>query len=363
MIGRRSMSPRRARVSRRRFIRISAAAAGMTLLPLDRLRAAPAVEDAGRGLRVWSGVALGADAMLQLHHPDPAEADRLIDACLAEVSRLEAIFSLYRDDSALCRLNRDGRLDGPPIELVELLGQAQGFSRQTAGAFDVTVQPLWDLYAAHFSAPDPDPAGPSRTAIAATLQRVGHQALNVDPARISFARPGMAVTLNGIAQGYVTDRVVDLLRGAGIDRSLVDMGETRAIGPRPSGEPWIVGLEDPKTPGRVAERLQIENQAVATSGGYGTQFDTEGRFNHLFDPATGETSWRYLSVSVIAPDATTGDALSTAFSLMPLDALTSVVAARGVRAHLVMPDLSGVWLGAARQASSAAGSPPRPDGR
>ena len=247
--------------------------------------------------------------------------------------------------SELSRLNRDGRLDGPPIELVELMGRARDFSDLTAGAFDVTVQPLWDLYASHFSAPDPDPSGPSRTAIAAALGRVGQEALEIDPARTSFPRPDMSVTLNGIAQGYITDCIVDLLRRAGIDRSLVDMGETRTIGARPSGDPWIVGLEDPLAPGRVAERIEIENQAVATSGGYGTQFDREGRFNHLFDPATGETSWRYLSVSVIASDATTADALSTAFSLMRLDSVKSVVAALGLKAHLVMPDGSGIWLG------------------
>jgi len=356
MIGIRTVlsTPRR-RVTRRRFIRISAAAAGMTLLPvLDRLRAAPTVEDAH--LRVWRGVALGADATLQLHHPDPEEADRLIDTCLTEVSRLERIFSLYRDDSALCQLNRDGRIDGPPIELVELLGRAEEFSKLTAGAFDVTVQPLWNLYATHFSAPDPDPSGPSRAAIAASLGRVGHEALEIDPARTSFAKLNMSVTLNGIAQGYITDRVVDLLRRAGIDRSLVDMGETRAIGARPSGGPWIVGLEDPTAPGHVAERIEIENQAVATSGGYGTQFDRERRFNHLFDPATGETSWRYLSVSVIAPDATTADPLSTGFSLMPHDSVRAALATLGLKAHLVMPDGRGVWLGVEEQGSAAAGT-------
>ena len=317
MIGIETCFQLRHHLTRRRFIRISAAAAGMTLVPFpDRLRAAPIVEDAARHLRIWRGVALGADAMLQLHHPDPEEADRLIDRCLVEVSRLERIFSLYRDDSALRQLNRDGHLDGPPIELVELLGCAEEFSKLTAGAFDVTVQLLWELYANHFSAPDPDPSGPSRAAITATLGRVGYDALEIDPARLSFAKPDMAVTLNGIAQGYITDRVVDLLRHAGVDRSLVDMGETRAIGARPSGDPWIVGLEDPTAPGHVAERIEIENQAVATSGGYGTQFDREGRFNHLFDPATGGTSWRYLSVSVIASNATTADALSTGFSLM-----------------------------------------------
>jgi FAD:protein FMN transferase len=338
--------PPRACLDRRRFIRISAAAAGMALLPPhDHAHAEFDVTGSQRGLRVWRGVALGADAMLQLHHPDPAEADRLIDECLTEVARLERIFSLYRDDSALRRLNRDGRLKDPPIELVELLGRAEGFSKLTAGAFDATVQPLWDLYAAHFAAPSADPAGPSEAAIAAALARVGQEALEIDPAQLSFAKAGMSITLNGIAQGYITDRIVDLLRQAGIDRSLVDMGETRAIGPRPSGEPWIVGLEDPRAPGHVAERIEIANQAVATSGGYGTLFDAAGRFNHIFDPSTGRTSWRYLSVSVIAPAATAADALSTAFSIMPLDRISEIASRLSTKTHIVTPDGKAFFVG------------------
>ena len=124
------------RVTRRRFIRISAAAAGMALLPaLDRPRAAPTVEDAGRQLRIWRGVALGADATLQLHHPDPEEADRLIDTCLTEVSRLERIFSLYRNDSALRRLNRDGRLDGPADRARRAHGARARLQRSDRGRF------------------------------------------------------------------------------------------------------------------------------------------------------------------------------------------------------------------------------------
>ncbi len=330
-------------LTRRRFIRISAAAAGTALLARSGGAGAPEGDAVSRCC-TWRGVALGADAMLQVHHPDLAVADRLIEQSLAEVARLEKIFSLYREDSALRRLNRDGRLDEPPLELLDLMGLAEGFSRLTGGAFDVTVQPLWDLYAAHFSRADADPSGPSQAALAAALERVGHDGIEVDTTRIAFTKPGMAVTLNGIAQGYITDRVVDLLRAAGLDCALVDMGESRAIGTRPGGDPWIVGLEDPLHPGRIAERIAVVNQAVATSGGYGTQFDGQGRFNHIFDPRSGETSWRHLSVSVIAPSATTADALSTAFCLMPLDAARPVLAGLGVEAHFVSRDGTRVSL-------------------
>jgi len=320
------------RVHRRRFIAISAAVAGLPLLPLATHAAAPPL------LRVWTGAALGADAMLQIHHPDPMAADRLIARALAEVQRLERVLSLYEEDSALCRFNRAGVLDDPPLDLVRVLAEAHHYHALTSGAFDVTVQPLWDLYAAHFTRPDADPAGPSPVAVSAALERVGQGALEVAPDRVVFDRPCMAATLNGIGQGYVTDRVVELLRSEGVEHALVDMGETRAVGTHPAGGSWRVGIEDPAVPGQVAERVSLTNRAIATSGGYGTQFDSAGRFNHIFDPTNGHTSWRYRAISVVAPTATEADALSTAFCLMPMDRIRAMVETRKLVAYLAMTD-------------------------
>ncbi len=343
---------------RRRFIAISAAMPGLALLPMPAGRAAAHPDTPGT-LRTWHGTALGADATMQLHHPDPVAADALIARCLAEVRRLEQVFSLYRPDSALSRLNRAGHLDDPPIELVELLGISRQFSGLTGGAFDVTVQPLWTVYAAHFRTPDADPRGPTPQRIAAALRRVGAAGVQVAASRLGFTTPGMQITLNGIAQGYITDRIVALLRAEGIDRSLVDMGEIRAIGTRPDGHRWTVGLQDPGAPDRIAGEILIANEAVATSGGYGTLLDPAGRFNHIFDPATGGSSTAYRSVSVVAPTATTADALSTGFSLMPLAACQQVADRLGIRAHFVLSDGTRLVLrsrpGAPRQQSRAGG--------
>jgi FAD:protein FMN transferase len=319
------------RITRRRFIAISAAAGGLPLLPIAPARAAPL-------LRVWTGTALGCDATLQIHHPDPATADRLIEASLAEVRRLEHIMSLYWPDSGLSRLNRDGVLEDPPFDLVRVLSEARGYSALRGGAFDVTVQPLWDLYAGHFSKPDASPDGPPADAIAEAVARVGYEALEIDPERLRFARPRMGVTLNGIGQGYITDRVVELLRAGGVEHALVDMGKTRAIGGHPAGGPWSVGLEDPRAPGTIAERIPLVGRAIATAGGYGTLFDAAGRFNHIFEPWSGHTSWRWLSVSVESGTATESNALSNAFALMPEEATAGVVRSLGLTAHFVRPD-------------------------
>lgn len=319
-------------IRRRRFIGITAAAFGLPLLPFGAQATTPR-------LRVWTGTALGADAMLQILHPDPAVADHLIAASLAEVRRLEAIMSLYQVNSALVRLNRDGVLDDPPPDLVRVIAEGARFHAIMDGLFDVTVQPLWQVYAAHFGRPGADPAGPPAEMVRAAVAQVGQNWVEYGPARIRFGRPGMGITLNSIGQGYITDRVVELLRANGITQALVDMGKMRAIGEHPSGAPWRVGLENPDAPGEVAERITLlADQAVGTAGGYGTQFDAAGRFNHIFNPLDGSTSWRFKAVSVVAPTATEANVLSTAFTLAPLEQARAVIRARALSAHFVLPN-------------------------
>lgn len=309
-------------LSRRRFIGISAAAAGLPLLPFGRAEAAAE-------LVVWRGVALGAAATLQIHHSDRRAAERLIGRALGEVRRLEALFSLYRDDSMLVELNRRGAIAAPPGDFVRLLEESRRYARLTRGCFDPTVQPLWRLYAAHFARPGADLNGPPQEAVAAARELVGWEGVVVGPDRVALARRGMALTLNGVAQGYITDRIAELLRSAGVTRSMIDLGESRAVGPHPAGRPWRAGLADPKRPDRVVEEVELVDRALATSAPYGFRFDPAGRFNHLFEPRSGAPAHRYLSVSVVMPTATAADALSTAFSFMTVEEIGDVLRALG----------------------------------
>ncbi|QRM27680.1 FAD:protein FMN transferase [Microvirga sp. VF16] len=316
-------------LSRRRFIGITAAAAGLGLAPFER----PAKAEAH--LVTWHGQVMGAVATLQVHHHDRIVAGQLVERSLAEVRRLEAVFSLYRGDSALVALNRHGVLVAPPAELIAVLAECRRYWELTGGAFDPTVQALWVLYRDHFSKTDANPSGPSTLALRETMERVGFGQVRFDANRIVLAQRGMGLTLNGIAQGYVTDRVVDILRAGGIRNTLVDMGEPRAIGSRPSGEPWRIGIADPGRPERINDTLEAVDQAVATSGGYGFRFDPEGRFNHLLDPRTGTSAHLYRSVSVLMPTATAADALSTAFSLVSEDSIGSILKTEGGEVRLV----------------------------
>jgi thiamine biosynthesis lipoprotein len=282
-------------MKRRRFLRIAAAAGLVAASPARAFRLDP-VE--------WRGVALGAPARMIIHHEDRAEAIRLVDACAAEIARLESIFSLYRADSALVRLNRAGHLSAPPLDLVVLMAAADKAWRDSGGAFDATVQPLWTLYAGHFRQPGAAPMGPPQAAIDAVLDTVGWQHVRFDAQSISFARPGMALTFNGIAQGYVTDRIAALLRGAGMRNVLVDMGEIAANGPHADGTAWRVGLPD-------GSGCDLRQGGLAVSSADGTRFSSH--VHHIFDPRTGRSPAPFGAWTMVrAATAVEADARSTA---------------------------------------------------
>ena len=327
-------------LTRRRMIAIVATAAGSAFLTGGRTaQAADPVR--------WHGSALGAQVSIEIHHPDRAEALRLVDRCVLDVRRLEQQFSLYRTDSDICALNRTGILVSPDADMVALLEASLRFADLTDGAFDPTVQPLWQLYADHFSSEQPEPEGPSPQKLTETMAKVGRRGLLVSGDRVALVKRGAAITLNGIAQGYATDRVVERLRGAGLSATLVNIGEIRAIGARPDGTPWRVGLADPDRPGVLTETVDLVDRAVATSAGAGFRFDSKGRFTHLFDPATGRSPSLYRTVSVIAPTATEADALSTAFSSMPLSRIEHIVAVRpNLQARIVEADGTLIVCGA-----------------
>ena len=320
-------------MSRRRFITFVAAAAGLPLL----LKAGGSQAKPVR----WEGTALGAPASIQLFHTDETQARAAISAGLSELKRLEAIFSVYRADSAISKLNRDGILNDAPEDFIVMLTHALSLAKISDGVYDPTIQPVWQAYFRHFTSSNPDPAGPAPRELADALALVNWRKVEVDTARkqISFARPGMGLTLNSGAQGYITDRVADVLRAHGFDRMLVDMGEPRALSAKPDGSAWRVGIANPAAPDRAVVTLDIVDKCISTSGGYGTLFDSAGAFTHLIDSRTGRTAPALLGVSVIADTGTIADGLSTAMLMAPAERRQAILkAAGGQKAIYVTPD-------------------------
>jgi len=289
-------------ISRRRLIAIAAAAAGVGLAPANR-----------DGIYIWSGAALGAAARISIAGLAPSQAERVAHMARDEAFRLEAAFSLYRPDSELARLNRDGRLPHPSQDFRLLLGRSLAAWEMSGGAFNPALQPLWRHLARHFAEAGAGPPDPREIARALAL---------ADPARIELSNrevrlaPGMALSLNGIAQGYVTDCAAALLAAEGLGDILIDLGELRAL----PGRAWDVAIAG--TPERVA----LSGRAIAQSAGSATPFTADGAWHHLLDPETGRSASRYATLTVAAPLAADADWLSTALYALPPERHAPVLA-------------------------------------
>lgn len=267
-------------MNRRRFLSISAAA----------LVAAPARAETTR----WRGVALGAVAEITLRGPGDSAA-RAITAARRAMGEAEALFSLYRADSTLSRLNRDGEVSAPK-QFLALMRLCDRLHDLTGGHFDPTVQPLW---AALATGGDID----------AARDLVGWSRISVDPMRLAA---GQALTLNGIAQGYATDMVTAALAAEGFAETLVNIGEFRAGRGR-----WKIGVEDPDH--GLVRTVALTNRAIATSSPTATMISGQ---SHILSPFEATPLWS--TVSVEADSAALADGLSTGFCLMDVAAIEGV---------------------------------------
>lgn len=270
---------------------------------------------AGRRLNEYTSAALafGTTISLRVLHDDETVARTALTAALDALKGVERLMSLYRQDSQLTQLNRNGELTQPDARLVEVLQQAQAMAEMTEGAFDVTVQPLWL-------------AGHAQGQPAAALQRVGWRKLEVRPDHIRLAEPGMALTLNGIAQGYGVDVALAALRAHGIRHALIDTGELGPLGRRDDGQPWTLGIRDPRNEHQLSHRLEADGRCLATSGDYASAFNEDFSRHHIVDPRTGESPPELASVSVLAPTGIVADALSTACMVLGTDASMQLAA-------------------------------------
>ncbi|MBL9131335.1 MAG: FAD:protein FMN transferase [Verrucomicrobiaceae bacterium] len=251
-----------------------------------------------RGIQPFarSSKALGATVTMTVLHADESAANVALDAAFAELERIESVMSLYRRESQISRLNRDGALDAPDASLIEVLRFAAEVAEKSRGAFDVTVQPLWAL-----KGMKPD---------AATLALVDWRKVELGEKRIQLA-PGMAITLNGIAQGYAADAAMRVMRKHDVEHALIDAGEFSAHGNNAENAPWHIGIQHPRERDAFAALTKLEDRCLATSGDYETAFSDDFSRHHILDPHTGESPGELASVSVLAPSAMSADALST----------------------------------------------------
>lgn len=277
-------------LSRRRFLTMSAACAAFPV----SAKQTPVAQ--------WRGVALGATASLRLEGLTEAQAVPIFTAVEAELDRLENIFSLYRPKSELSRLNRDGHLSAPAPEMLNTLSLCTALFEATDGVFDPSIQPLWHALA----------TGAFPALVEKARASVGWHRVSVQTSEIRLPQPGLsALTLNGIAQGAITDRVSALLTSHGLRDVLVNMGEIAARGQRGDGQDWKVGLAGQA--GKVQKSIALRDRAVATSDAGSLMLTAEQ--GHILNPTSDIRPGRIVSVS--APSAAIADGLSTALCALP----------------------------------------------
>lgn len=301
------------KLSRRRVLTITAAAV---------LAASPAALRAADQF-VWHGPVLGGEGKLVFHGLSERAARQLAGRAIAEIDRLEQVFSLHRENSEICRLNRTGIIRQPTHDLQVVLTTALEMWRRSDRAFNPAIQPLWRMLAGHFSAAL-DGAGPDPAVLSSVLELCDPAGIEATADEIRLA-PGMALTLNGIAQGYIADQVTELLKAEGLRDTLVQLGETRAL----PGRGWPMGIEG------SSRRFTLHNAAVATSAGEASLFTPDGRWHHLIDPRTGLCRSVTTSVTVVAPTALIADAVSTALSVCSVDAMDRIARSCGAATAVV----------------------------
>jgi FAD:protein FMN transferase len=231
------------------------------------------------------------------------------------MDRLIGLLNRFDGASPVAHLNATGRLDGPPPEVGEVLSRALEYHRFTRGAFDVSVAPLVDLFRDRLVRATP--AEPTAAEVAEALARVGAGHVALSRRRIGLGRPGMRLTLDGIAKGYIVDAVAAVLDRSGVRRYLVNAGgDIRARGANAERRPWTIAVEDPWRRGGYPDTIRFGDGAVATSGSYERHFDRAATYHHIVDAATGRSPVHCSSVSVVAPTALAADALATSVFLM-----------------------------------------------
>jgi thiamine biosynthesis lipoprotein len=308
--------------------------------------------------RISDGI-MGTRITVELWSDDRQKADQAIDAVLDEMRHIDETMSTYKPTSEVSQVN-DKAADGPmriSKELFDLLTTAKEYSVITDGAFDITYASVGYMYDFRKH------VRPNETQIANALPAVNYRHVLLDPKAqtVQFTQKGVRIDLGGIAKGYSVDRGIAALQARGFTRAYVGAGgDSRIIGDR-FGEPWIVGIRDPrKGEGNVIARIPLINAAISTSGDYERFFEEKGvRYHHIIDPHTGHSASKVRSATVIGPSATRTDGLSkTAFVLGPEKAMEIYNRLDDIDAIIVKLDGTVVYSKGMQRATRPAEAPP-----
>ncbi|MFG6489238.1 FAD:protein FMN transferase [Roseateles sp. BYS78W] len=258
---------------------------------------------------------MGTAIQVELWSEDRAQAEAAMAAVIAEMHRIDAAMSPHKATSELSRINREASARPVPLseEMFGLLTRALHFSALSDGAFDVTFASAGQLYDYRAG------VGPNDAALEVARTLIGWRGLLLQPdtRSVRFARHGMRIDLGGFAKGHAVDNGIAILRRHGIAHAMVSAGgDSHVLGDR-RGRPWTIGVRDPRREGEMVAVLPLEDVAISTSGDYERFFERDGvRHHHLIDPRTGQSARGVRSVTILADDGLTSEALSKCVFVM-----------------------------------------------
>jgi thiamine biosynthesis lipoprotein len=271
------------------------------------------------GVHAITFEAMASRCEVRLAAPDRAASALLAQAAIDEVRRIERKFSRYRPDSIVARINAAAGQDAVECddETLALLDYAGTLHRASGGMFDISsgvLRRAWDFRRAIV---------PSPPALHELLGLVGWQQVERAPGHIRLPRAGMEIDFGGFGKEYAADRAAAILAGLGVQHGYVNLGgDMRFVGPRPGGLPWLIGVQDPRHPDRLAASIPVSRGALATSGDYERFFEVGSRrYCHILDPRSGMPVSHWRSVSVLGPLAVAAGSCSTIAMLLQQDGL------------------------------------------
>ncbi|MFN3967167.1 MAG: FAD:protein FMN transferase [Endomicrobiia bacterium] len=240
---------------------------------------------------------------IKIHDEKKEKAKQTCELAFQEMEILDNLLNCYNPKSRISELNRKKTVKSYKV-LDEIIKKSIELSKLTDGAFDITIYPLiqlWDF--GNNNVP------PEKTKIKKILQKINYRLIKVHKNKISL-KGDTQIDLSGIAKGYIVDSAIDVLKACNIKNALINAGgDIRVIG----NKVWKIGVQHPrKKNGQIMAILEVKNKAVTTSGDYEKYFEYQGkRYHHIIDPKTGYPSTNCISVTIIADDATSADALAT----------------------------------------------------
>jgi len=281
---------------------------------------------------------MGTAIHVELWSDDRAAGVAAIDAVMAEMHRIDRAMSPFKPDSELSRINRDAAARPVVVsdEMFGLLERAVAFSELSGGAFDITYAGAGHLYDYR------ERIRPSDEALRQACAAVGwrHLILHRETRSVRFAREGVRIDLGGFAKGHAVDNGAAILERRGCHHAIVTAGgDSRVVGDR-RGRPWTIGVRHPRAAGEVIALLPLADVAISTSGDYERFFEADGeRCHHVIDPKTGKSPSAIHSVTILAGDGLTSEALSKSLFVLGLD--------KGMRLIESQPGVDAVVVDAA----------------